>query len=134
MIISASRRTDIPAFYAEWFIKRIRAGFCIVPNPMNAKQTPIISLRPEDVDAIVFWSKNPSPLLPYLNELDQRGFNYYFQFTLNDYPRALEPNVPYLNTRLQIFKELSERIGSSRVVWRYDPIVISNFTDYQFHR
>lgn len=134
MIISASRRTDIPAFYAEWFMNRIRAGFCIVPNPMNAKQTPVVSLRPEDVEAIVFWSKNPAPLLPYLDELDKRGFHYYFQFTLNDYPRALEPNVPSFNARLETFRELSERVGASRVVWRYDPIVISNFTNYDFHR
>lgn len=90
MIISASRRTDIPAFYSKWFMNRIRAGYCQVPNPFNSKQVSRISLNPTDVEAIVFWSKNPAPLLPHLDELDQRGYHYYFQFTLNDYPSAIE--------------------------------------------
>jgi len=134
MIISASRRTDIPAFYSKWFINRVRAGFCEVPNPLNAKQINTVSLDPADVEAIVFWSKNPAPLLPYLDELDQRGFHYYFQFTLNSYPSAIEPNMPSLESRLDTFKELSARVGALRVVWRYDPIIISNMMDYYFHR
>lgn len=134
MIISASRRTDIPAFYSEWLMNRIRAGYCQVPNPLNVKQVSWVSLDPADVEAIVFWSKNPAPLIPYLDELDQRGFHYYFQFTLNNYPRAIEPNVPSLESRLDTFKKLSERVGALRVVWRYDPIIISNMTDYIFHR
>ena len=83
MIISASRRTDIPALYSEWFINRIRAGWCLVPNPMNTNQVSRVSLKPEDVDVIVFWSKNPGPLIPYLEELDKRGFRYYFQLYLS---------------------------------------------------
>ncbi len=134
MIISASRRTDIPAFYSEWFMNRIRAGYCQVPNPLNTKQIATVSLDPADVEAIVFWSKNPAPLIPYLDELDQRGFHYYFQFTLNNYPRAIEPNVPSFESRLETFRKLSERVGVLRVVWRYDPIIISNMTDYDFHR
>lgn len=133
MIISASRRTDIPAFYSEWFMNRIREGFCQVPNPLNAKQVSQVSLDPADVEAIVFWSKNPAPLMPYLDELDQRGFHYYFQYTLNNYPRAIEQNVQQLERRLEIFKELSNIVGALRVVWRYDPIIISNMTDYYFH-
>ena len=82
MIISASRRTDIPAFYSKWFINRIKAGCCQVPNPLNYHQLSYVSLRPEDVDAIIFWSKNPTPMLGHLNELDKMGFRYYFQFTL----------------------------------------------------
>ncbi len=134
MIISASRRTDIPAFYTEWFMNRIRAKFCKVPNPLNMKQIATVSLDPADVEAIVFWSKNPAPLVPHLDELDQRGFHYYFQFTLNNYPGALEPNVPSLENRLETFKKLSEKVGALRVVWRYDPIIISNMTDYYYHR
>lgn len=134
MIISVSRRTDIPAFYSKWFMNRIRAGYCLVPNPRNMKQVLRVSLQPRDTEAIVFWSKNPAPLLPQLSELDQLGFYYYFQFSLNDYPRALEPNLPSLNDRIATFKDLSRLIGPLRVVWRYDPIIISNITSFDFHR
>lgn len=134
MIISASRRTDIPAFYSKWFMNRIRAGYCLVPNPRNTKQVPRVSLHPSDVEAIIFWSKNPAPLLPHLGELDKLGFHYYFQFSLNDYPRALEPNIPSLYDRIATFKDLSRLVGPLRVVWRYDPIIISNITPFEFHR
>lgn len=134
MIISASRRTDIPAFYSAWFLNRVRAGWCAVPNPMNPAQVARVSLAPPEVDAIVFWSKNPAPLLPHLDELDARGFRYYFQFTLNAYAPEIEPHVPALDKRLETFRALSRRIGPERVIWRYDPIVISNRTDGVFHR
>ncbi len=134
MIISASRRTDIPALYSRWFMNRIRAGWCLVPNPLNAKQVLYVSLRPQEVDAIIFWSKNPLPILPHLKELSRRGFRYYFQFTLTDYPRELEPHLPSLEERLETFLNLSRRIGPLRVVWRYDPIIISNRTHFEFHR
>lgn len=133
MIISASRRTDIPAFYSQWFINRIREGFCFVPNPLNTKQVTRVPLNKEEVDAIVFWSKNPSPLIPYLPELDQKGFRYYFQFTLNDYPAALEPGVPSVENRLNTFKTLSNLLGPRRVIWRYDPVIISNYTPADYH-
>jgi len=134
VIISASRRTDVPAFYSKWFMNRIRAGYCLVPNPLNMKQVSRVSLHPSDTEAIVFWSKNPAPLLPHLGELDKLGFYYYFQFSLNDYPRALEPNIPSLNDRIATFKDLSRLVGPLRVVWRYDPIIISNITPFDFHR
>jgi len=134
VIISASRRTDIPAFYSKWFMNRIRAGYCLVPNPRNMKQVLHVSLQPRDTEAIAFWSKNPAPLLPHFGELDKLGFYYYFQFSLNDYPRALEPNIPSLNDRIATFKDLSRLIGPLRVVWRYDPIIISNITSFDFHR
>jgi hypothetical protein len=133
MIISASRRTDIPAYYSKWFLNRIRAGWCQVPNPLNCHQLSYVSLKPEDVTVIVFWSKNPAPLLDSLDELDQKGFRYYFQFTLNDYPEYLEPNLPKVTDRIDTFKTLSERLGDIRVVWRYDPIIISNETPPEFH-
>ena len=87
MIISASRRTDIPAFYADWFMRRIRAGFCRVANPFNPHQVARVSLAPGDVDAVVFWTRFPRPLLPYLPELDARGYRYLFLFTLMANPR-----------------------------------------------
>jgi hypothetical protein len=133
LIVSASRRTDIPAFYSVWLMNRIREGFCLVPNPFNAKQISRISLAPDDVDAFVFWSKNPRPMLGFLDELDNKGFVYYFQYTLNDYPRALEPSVPSIERRLDTFVQLSKRLGPDRVVWRYDPIIITPKTGYDFH-
>ncbi|MBO8128537.1 MAG: DUF1848 domain-containing protein [Peptococcaceae bacterium] len=133
MIISASRRTDIPAFYSEWFINRVKEGFCVTVNPFNRKQKKLVSLRPEDVTAIVFWSKNPAPLMKYLDYLDAMGYRYYFGFTLNNYPSELEPNVPEVKTRINTFKRLSQRLGKKRVIWRYDPIVLSNKTPIDFH-
>ena len=134
MIISASRRTDIPAFYAQWFINRIRAGCCTVPNPYNRAQMGRVSLLPEDVDVIAFWTRNPKPLFPYLAELDQRGYKYYFQITLLGYPRQIDPKSPSRKAAIQIFQALSERIGPGRVTWRYDPIVFSQLTGADFHR
>ncbi|MBN1283916.1 MAG: DUF1848 domain-containing protein [Anaerolineae bacterium] len=134
MIISASRRTDIPAFYAEWFMNRIRAGFCIVPNPFNSRQISRISLKPEDVDVIVFWTRSPRPLLAHLDELDARGYRYYIQYTVLGYPRALDPKTPPLEASFDTFRAFAERIGPARVVWRYDPIVFSNLTGLTFHQ
>lgn len=125
MIISASRRTDIPAAYAEWFIWRVRSGFCEVPNPSRSSQVTHVSLDPAKVDAIVFWSKEPSPLLPHLGELDSRGYRYYFQFTLNAYDAELEPGMPPVEERVRTFQNLSDQLGPDRLVWRYDPIIIS---------
>jgi len=98
------------------------------------KQVSLVSLRPKEVDAIIFWSKNPAPMIPYLGELNAMGFRYYFQFTLNDYPKELVPNIPSFDNRLETFLKLSELIGSIRVVWRYDPIIVSNVTPFDFHR
>ncbi len=133
MIISASRRTDIPAFYARWFINRIRAGFCTVPNPFNRKQITRVSLLPKDVTLLIFWTRNPKPLFPYLDELDQRGYNYYFQYTLLGTPREIEPQSPPRTTAIKTFQELADRVGSDRVIWRYDPIVFSQLTDAGYH-
>lgn len=133
MLISASRRTDIPAFFGEWFINRINAGFFCAVNPFNPKQVKRVSLAPEDVDAIVFWTRNVRPFLKYLSRLDELGYNYYFQYTLNDYPREFEPNLPPLDSSIDAFKILSDRIGPQRVLWRYDPIMLSNLTPAAYH-
>lgn len=134
MIISASRRTDIPAFYAVWLIKRIRQGECQVVNPYRRDQIKRVSLLPGDVDVIVFWTRYALPLLPFLDELDQLGFRYYFQYTLTDYPRALELKAPSLAAALGSFQALAKKIGKERVVWRYDPIYLSQATSIDFHR
>ena len=134
MIISASRRTDIPAFYAEWLIRRLRAGYCTVPNPLNRNQVSRISLRPEDVDVIVFWTRNARPLMTYLEELDSRGYRYYFQYTIVGNPWEIDPKSPPVATAVQTFCELSEQLGPNRVIWRYDPIVFTDLTPPAFHR
>ncbi len=133
MIISCSRRTDIPAAYAAWLLHRLAAGYCTVPNPFNPRRVARVSLRPEDVDVIVFWSKNPAPLIPHLADLDARGYRYYFQFTLNGYDRVIEPNIPDLGTGIEVFRALSRLLGPNRVIWRYDPIVLSRRTDVNYH-
>jgi hypothetical protein len=133
MIISASRRTDIPAFFADWFMRRVEAGSCLVANPVNPAIVSRVSLAPQTTDAIAFWSKNPAPLLPRLRELDRRGLRYFFLFTLNRYPCALEPNVPPFEERVATFQELAARVGNARVIWRYDPIILSAELDADYH-
>ncbi|MBN1655597.1 MAG: DUF1848 domain-containing protein [Deltaproteobacteria bacterium] len=123
MIISASRRTDLPAFYARWFWRRIQAGYCLVPNPFNPKQVARISLLPTDVDAIVFWTRHARPLLSILPKLDQRGYKYYFQYTITGYPKPIEARTPPLPVAIKTFRSLAERIQPGTVIWRYDPIV-----------
>lgn len=123
IIISASRSTDIPAFYAKWFFNRLARGYCVWYNPFN-QQPMYISF--ERCRAIVFWTKNPKPILPYLHELDERGIHYYFQVTLNDYVREeFEPNVASIESRIGTFKELSNMIGKERVIWRFDPLIVT---------
>ncbi len=123
VIISASRATDIPAFYPDWLIHRLKAGYVVWINPFNGNPF-FVSL--ESARLFVFWSKNPRPLMPLLDELDSRHLNYYFQFTLNDYEEEqFEPNLPPLPERIDTFKALSDRIGKERVIWRFDPLIVT---------
>lgn len=123
VIISASRSTDIPAFYAKWFINRLKAGYCIWYNPFN-KQPMYISFQ--HTKAVIFWTKNPEPLIEYLPELDKRGIHYYFQVTLNNYEQeGFEPNVPPLSYRIDTFKQLSANIGKEKIIWRFDPLILT---------
>jgi len=124
MIISASRRTDIPAFYSDWFINRIKEGFVLVRNPMNFRQVSKVNLSPKVVDSIVFWTKNPRPIINKLSKLEE--YNYYFQFTLTPYDNTIETDVPDKKSLIKTFQELSTRIGKDKVVWRYDPILLTN--------
>lgn len=131
MIISASRRTDIPAFYWEWFQKRLQEQYVLVRNPLNLHQVSRISLRPEVVDGLVFWTKNPEPMLKQLSVLD--AYAYYFQFTLNAYAADVEAALPPLAVRIEIFRQLAQKIGAERMIWRYDPILLSARYDLQYH-
>jgi hypothetical protein len=133
MIISASRRTDIPAFYASWFMNRVKLGFCTVPNPFNRNQISRVSLLSDEVDVIVFWTRNPKPMFPYLDELDDLGYCYYFQYTILGYPRQIDPYLLSIDKAVATFQELALRLGSEKVIWRYDPIVISQQTNIQYH-
>ena len=124
MIISVSRRTDIPAFYADWFYNRLRAGYVLVRNPMNLHSVSKVRLTADVVDAFVFWTKNPLPMTRRLDEL--AAYPYYFQFTLTGYGADIEPGVPDKRSVLvPAFKDLSARLGKKRVIWRYDPIFFS---------
>lgn len=132
MIISASRRTDIPAYYGEWFLNRLREEYVFVRNPMNARQIGKISLSPDVVDGIVFWTKNPVPMLHKLPEIDK--YNYYFQFALTAYDRDVEPDIPSKNDIIiPAFQRLSRLIGRERVVWRYDPIFFNDRYTMEYH-
>lgn len=133
MIVSVSRRTDIPAFYNAWFSLRLREGLALSINPMNPRQVRRVPLTPDAVDLLVFWSKNPAPFSGSLDLAADRGFRSLFFYTLNGYPRAFEPRLPSLERRIDAFLRLAERLGPERVVWRYDPIILSNITPPQFH-
>lgn len=133
MILSVSRRTDIPNYYSEWFFNRIQEGYLYVRNPMNFHQVSRIELSPEVVDCIVFWTKNPKPMLSRLTEL--KDYPYYFQFTLTGYGRDIEPNVPHKKKEMiPIFQKLSGKIGRERVIWRYDPILLTERYTMEYHR
>lgn len=124
MIISASRRTDIPKYYSEWFANRIKEGYVDVRNPRFASQVSRYSLNPEILDGIVFWTKDPAPMLSRLDAFSE--YSYYFQFSLTPYGKDIECNLPDKDELINTFKELSSRIGSDRVNWRYDPILLND--------
>ena len=132
MIISVSRRTDIPAFYADWFYNRLRAGYVLVRNPMNLHSVSKVRLTADVVDAFVFWTKNPLPMAQRLDEL--AAYPYYFQFTLTVYGAEIEPGVPdKRRVLLPAFKDLAARLGKKRVIWRYDPIFFSKKYTPEYH-
>ena len=132
MILSASRRTDIPAFFSEWFMNRIREGFVMARNPMNYNHVSKINLSPQVVDCIVFWSKNPAPLLPCLDEL-KKDYPFYFQYTINGYESDLEPNLPPIDERIRTFLDISAKFGKDSVIWRYDPIILTDQYTPEWH-
>lgn len=132
MILSVSRRTDIPNYYSQWFYNRIKEGFVYVRNPMNAHQVSRIEITPDVVDCIVFWTKNPEPMMERLEELS--AYHYYFQFTLTGYGRDMEPGIPHKREKMiPVFQALSDRIGKEKVIWRYDPIIFSQRYTPAYH-
>jgi hypothetical protein len=131
-IISASRRTDIPAFYMPWFMNRLRAGVASYPNPFSG-EIHSVSLQPEDVHSIVFWSKFYGPFLPYIDELAARGYHFYCHYTITGAPRALEPHVPDWERAVEAARRLAARTSPRRVLWRFDPIVFTDELDAGFY-
>lgn len=124
IIISASRSTDIPAFYADWFFHRLKVGYSAWTNPFNGVKS-FVSY--EKCRFIVFWSKNPVPLMAHLDELKQRNIGCYIQYTLNDYVKeGLEKGVPSLEKRIDTFKRLVDELGKGRVIWRFDPLILTD--------
>lgn len=133
MILSASRRTDIPCFYSDWFLNRIKEGWLYVRNPMNPRQVSKIDISPAVVDCMVFWTKNPEPMLEHLEELKE--YAYYFQFTLTPYGQDIEPYVPHKKEKMiAVFQRLSEKIGKERIIWRYDPVLFNEVYTEEYHR
>ncbi len=133
MIISASRRTDIPALYADWFFHRLKEGYVLSRNPMQYHQVSRLSLAPEAVDGFVFWTKNPLPMLARLDLL--KPYAYYFQFTLTSYGQGMESNVPSKRDAvIPAFQRLADSIGPDRVIWRYDPVLLSAKYNEEYHQ
>lgn len=133
MIISASRRTDIPSYYGTWFVNRLREGYVLIQNPYNALRLSRLPLSPDTTDCIVFWTKNPAPMLTQLSAVSDLGYRYYFQYTLTPYGRSWESNLPPIEERIDTFCRLSETIGRERVVWRYDPIILDADFSVEYH-
>lgn len=133
MIISASRRTDLPAYYSRWFFARLREGYALVRNPVNPRQVSRVSLSSQAVDGFVFWTKNPGPMIPQLDQLPDCP--YYFQITLTPYGPDVEPLLfPKKKEILSAVCQLSRRIGPDRVVWRYDPVLLTPDYSVDFHK
>lgn len=133
MIISASRRTDIPSYYGEWFINRLRDGYVLIQNPYNALRLSRLPLSPDTTDCIVFWTKNLAPMMEELKTVSELGYNYYFQYTITPYGEAWENNLPPIENRLDSLYLLSESVGKRRLVWRYDPIILDDIFSVQYH-
>lgn len=139
MIISASYKTDIPAFYGEWLMRRLRAGWCKTINPYG-RQVYSVNLRREaddegreGVDGIVFWTKNAGPFMPHLAEVHERGYPFVVQHSINGYPRALESRVVDDSRSVACVREIAERYGPRAAIWRYDPIVFTSLTPLEWH-
>jgi hypothetical protein len=131
-IISASRRSDIPAFYMPWFMNRLKAGYACYPNPFSG-QSHRVSLEPGAVHSIVFWSKYYGPLLKHWDELAERGYHGYFHYTITGEPRVLEPHTPPWEQAVEVFRALARRTSPRHVQWRFDPIVLTDELDAAFY-
>ncbi len=133
MIISASYKTDIPAFYGHWFENRLEAGYCKVANPYNRRQVRRVSLLPEDVDGFVFWTRNLGPFLGRLERVREFGRPFTVQQTITGYPRELEPSVVDADRSVRHLRTVADIYGPRAAVWRYDPILFSSLTPAEYH-
>ena len=134
MILSASRRTDIPALYADWFCNRLHAGYVYVRNPHAPHQISHIDLSPDTVDMIVFWTKNALLMEDPLEEITRLGYLFYFQYTITPYGSDIEPGLPSKQSIISNFIRLSSLYGKERMVWRYDPILVNRKYSMAFHK
>ncbi len=132
MIVSASYRTDIPAFYGTWFGRRLEAGFCRVRNPYGG-QTYEVALAGAAVDGFVFWTRNVAPFLPQLAEVQRRGTPFVVQYSVLDYPTLLDRSVPPAADQIEVMHDLAAQYGRDAVVWRYDPVVFTSLTESRHH-
>jgi hypothetical protein len=133
MIISASRRSDIPAFHFSWFLERMQAGFADTANPFNPRQVRRVSLAPEDVDIIIFWTKDARPMWKRIAEFEAYRVPYIILYTLTPYGRDIEPGLPAKNGVADFFREIADRIGPERLVWRYDPVILTRRMNADWH-
>lgn len=131
MIVSVSRRTDIPAFYSDWFFNRLKEGFVYVINPMNLKQISKVELTPDKVDCFIFWTKDATNMIDRLDEL--KDYNYYFQYTITSYGKDVENGILDKKKIIESFKKLSDNIGKEKVILRYDPILLSKKYSIDYH-
>lgn len=131
MIISASRRTDIPSLHTEWFLNRLKENYVIVQNPINRNKFYRIPLNKDIVDIIVFWSKNPN--IDFLKNIQDLGYNFYIHFTITPYGKNIEKNLPDKNILIKKFIDISRLFGNDKIVWRYDPIILNNELDINYH-
>lgn len=131
MIINTGSRTDIPAFYSEWFYNRVRAGEVLVRNPFNLNAVTRYRLDPDVVDVLAFCTKNPAPMLPKLQELQE--YRQLWHVSITPYGKDIEPGVPDKHAVLASFRELSKAVGKNHVVWRYDPIFLSDRYTMEYH-
>ncbi|MBF0166316.1 MAG: DUF1848 domain-containing protein [Alphaproteobacteria bacterium] len=132
MILSASYRTDIPAFYGDWFRNRLKAGYVRIENPYGGKPS-TLSLRKPDVDGFVFWTRNIEPFLPVLDALCTQAYPFIVTQTLTGYPKALEERMADANRAIRAMRQVAERFGPRVLVWRYDPILITSLTPSEWH-
>ena len=134
MILSVSQRTDIPAFYSEWFVNRLKAGYVYVRNPYQPELISNIKLDPDIVDAIAFLTKDATNLYPYLDDIDKLGYQYFFHYTITPYFNDIEKNIRNKKDIMINFIRISKRIGKEKMIWRYDPILINEVYTLEYHK
>lgn len=133
MIISASYRTDIPAFYGDWFLRRVAEGRCRTVNPYNGRRSEVPLTR-DRVDGIVFWTRNAAPFLAGLERLAAAGYPFVVQYTVTGYPRPLERSVVPVEAAIATMRRIARRYGPRALVWRYDPVMLTSLTPARWHR